>query len=161
VKRYGKYGGKASRIVKRYGYHYSTYFSSIFTISFQNFLLYFPYLFTIQLTFLPYLPYHFTIFFCIFQIFSLFNLLLKMRKKIVKWYGKYRRKVSWIVKWYGKYVRKVSWIVKRFGKYEMWNDILGFLPYFPYLFTLQLIFLLCFPNIITIQLSFLPYFTYL
>ena len=30
----------------------------------------------------------------------------KMRKKIVKWYGNYRRKASWIVKRYEKYVRK-------------------------------------------------------
>jgi hypothetical protein len=34
----------------------------------------FPYLFTIQLTFLPYFSSHFTIFFCIFQIVSLFNM---------------------------------------------------------------------------------------
>jgi rRNA maturation protein Nop10 len=29
------------------------------------------------------------------------------------------------VKWYGKYRRKVSWIVKRFGKYrrKLWNDM--------------------------------------
>jgi hypothetical protein len=33
-------------------YHYSTCLSSIFSISFHNFLLYFPNLFTIQLTFL-------------------------------------------------------------------------------------------------------------
>jgi hypothetical protein len=33
----------------------------------------------------------------------------------VKWYGKYRRKVSSIVKRYGKCGRKVSWIVKRYG----------------------------------------------
>jgi hypothetical protein len=65
----------------------------------------------------------------------------KIQKKIVKWYGKYGRKVSWnvkwyekygrqvgwIVKWYGKYGRKVSWNVKRYGKCrrtdEMWNDM--------------------------------------
>jgi hypothetical protein len=29
----------------------------------------------------------------------------KMQKKIVKWYGKY----GWNVKWYEKYGRKVSW----------------------------------------------------
>jgi hypothetical protein len=55
----------------------------------------------------------------------------KLRKKIVKryekygrkvcwivrwWYGKYGRKVSWSVKWYGKYGIHASWIVKRFGK---------------------------------------------
>jgi hypothetical protein len=29
------------------------------------------------------------------------------------------------VKWYGKYRRKVSWIVKRFRKYrrKLWNDM--------------------------------------
>jgi hypothetical protein len=71
---------------------WKTYFSSIFSISFHNFFLYFPYLFTIRLClssifsksfhyFLPYFPYHFTIFFCIFQIISLFNLSLKIWKK--------------------------------------------------------------------------------
>ena len=65
---------------------------------------------------------------------------------MVKWFGKYGRKVSWIVKrfgnteensekigkiwkiivnWFGKYGRKASRIVKRFGKYrrKLWNDI--------------------------------------
>ena len=55
-------------------FHYLTCLSSIFSISFHNFLLSFayliairlaflpsfPYHFTIQLTFLPYFPYHFT-----------------------------------------------------------------------------------------------------
>jgi hypothetical protein len=36
-------------------------FSSIFSISCHNFLLYFPYLFTIELTFLLYFPYLYTI----------------------------------------------------------------------------------------------------
>jgi hypothetical protein len=36
---------------------------------------------------------------------------MKIWKKIVKWYGKYGRKVSWNVKWYGKYGRK------------LWNDM--------------------------------------
>jgi rRNA maturation protein Nop10 len=31
----------------------------------------------------------------------------KIQKKIVKGYGKYRRKVSWIVKRFGKYRRKL------------------------------------------------------
>ena len=39
--------------------------------------------------------------------------ILKIQKKIVKWYGKY----GWNVKWFGKYGRKVSWKVKRYGKY--------------------------------------------
>jgi hypothetical protein len=49
----------------------------------------------------------------------------KIQKKIVKWYGKYGRKVSWNVKRYGKYRRKVNWIVKRFGKSrrKLWNDL--------------------------------------
>jgi hypothetical protein len=34
-------------------FHYSTYVSSIFSLFFPYFLLYFPNLFTIQLTFLP------------------------------------------------------------------------------------------------------------
>ena len=41
----------------------------------------------------------------------------KILKKIVTWYGKYRRKVGWIVKWYGKYGRKESRIVIRYEKY--------------------------------------------
>jgi hypothetical protein len=41
----------------------------------------------------------------------------KIWKKIVKWYGNYRRKVSWIVKRYGNYGRYVSWNVKWYGKY--------------------------------------------
>ena len=32
--------------------------------------------------------------------------ILKMWKKIVKWYGKYGRKVIWNVNWFGKYRRK-------------------------------------------------------
>jgi hypothetical protein len=50
VKWYGKYGRSPSWIVKRYGFN--LLFFHIF-ISFHNFLLYFPHLFTIQLTFLP------------------------------------------------------------------------------------------------------------
>jgi hypothetical protein len=46
-------------------------------------------------------------------------------KKIVKNYGKYRRKLSWNVKWYEKYRRKISWNVKWYGKYrrKLWNDM--------------------------------------
>jgi hypothetical protein len=52
----------------------------------------------------------------------------KIWKKIVKWYGKYPRKASWIVKRYEKYGRKVGWIVKWYGKYRRkvswkWNDM--------------------------------------
>ena len=41
----------------------------------------------------------------------------KIQKKIVKGYGKYESKASWILKWYGKYGKKVGWIVKWYGKY--------------------------------------------
>jgi cellulose synthase/poly-beta-1,6-N-acetylglucosamine synthase-like glycosyltransferase len=106
VKRYGKYGRKASWIVK------------------PTFLPHFPYLFTIQLTFLLYFPYYFTIFFCIFHIFSQFSSISSMSfhystyfssvftiwKKNSEKIGKIRKK---IVKRYGKYGRKASWIVKR------------------------------------------------
>jgi hypothetical protein len=34
------------------------------------------------------------------------EMMWKIWKKIVKWYGKYGRKVSWIVKRFGKYRRK-------------------------------------------------------
>ena len=49
----------------------------------------------------------------------------KIWKKIVKWFGKYRRKASWIVKIYGNYGRKVSWNVKWYGNYgrKFWNDM--------------------------------------
>ena len=39
-------------------------------------------------------------------------------KEIVKWYGNYRRKVSWKVKRFGQYRRQVTCIVKRLGKYD-------------------------------------------
>jgi hypothetical protein len=41
-------------------FHCLTCLSSIFSISFHNFLLYFPYLIAIRLAFLPCFPYHFT-----------------------------------------------------------------------------------------------------
>ena len=46
------------------------------------------------------------------------EMIWKIQKKIVKWFGKYGRKISWIVKWFGWYGRNVSWLVKRFGKYR-------------------------------------------
>ena len=55
-------------------FHYSTYFSSIFSLSFHNFLLYFPNHFTIQLIFLPYFLYHFT-----FQLFPCCPYLITIR----------------------------------------------------------------------------------
>ena len=45
------------------------------------------------------------------------EMIWKIQKKILKWYGKYGRKVSWNVKWYVKYGRKASWNVKWYGKY--------------------------------------------
>jgi hypothetical protein len=44
-----------------HNFHILSLFSSIFSISFHNFLLYFPYLFAIQLIFLSYYSYLFTI----------------------------------------------------------------------------------------------------
>jgi hypothetical protein len=55
-------------------YHYSTCLSSIFSISFHNFLLYCPNLLTIRLAFLQYFSYLLTIFFCIFLSFFYFLL---------------------------------------------------------------------------------------
>jgi hypothetical protein len=43
--------------------------------------------------------------------------ILKIKKKVVKRIGKYRKKLSWIDKRQGKYGRKVSWKVKRYVKY--------------------------------------------
>ena len=40
------------------------------------------------------------------------EMIWKIQKKIVKWYGKY----GWNVQWYEQYGAKVSWIVKRYGK---------------------------------------------
>jgi hypothetical protein len=54
-------------------FHYSTHFSSIFFISFHKFLLYFQNLFTIQLTYLSYFPNHFTIQFIFLPYFPMFS----------------------------------------------------------------------------------------
>ena len=125
-------------------FHYSTYLSSIFFISFHNvppycpklitirliFLPYFPYHFTFQLTFLPYFPYHFTIqptfllhfpyhftmFFCIFHIFP--NLIT-------------------IQPTFNSSVFSIS-----FSQFNLlFFHIFTFHPYFPNFFTIQLIFL--------------------
>jgi hypothetical protein len=45
------------------------------------------------------------------------EMIWKIQKEIVKWYGKYGRKVCWILKSYGKCGRKVGWIVKWYGQY--------------------------------------------
>jgi hypothetical protein len=49
----------------------------------------------------------------------------KIRKNIMKWYGKYGRNPSRIVKRFWKYGRKASWIMKWYGKYgrKLWNDM--------------------------------------
>jgi hypothetical protein len=128
-----------------------TYFSSIFSISFHYFLRYFPNLFTIQPTFLRYFPYHFIIFFHIFHIFNLLensSKIWKIWKKIMKWYGKYRRKVSrisekiWKIWKKGKLNSKKIWKKGRKDEKDMKNTYFSsifsisfhyFLPYFPYL----------------------------
>ena len=46
------------------------------------------------------------------------EMIWKIPKKIVKWYGKNGRNSSWNVKRYGQYGRKASWIVKRYEKDE-------------------------------------------
>jgi hypothetical protein len=73
VKKQWKYRRKVSWIVIR----------SIFSISFHNFLLYFPYLITIQLGYLPYFPYHFTI---LFRVFHIFLLMENMEERQVEWW---------------------------------------------------------------------------
>jgi hypothetical protein len=117
-------------------FYFSTCLSSIFSKSFQystDFFPYFLYLFTIQLIFLPYFPNLITI-----QLSFLPYFIWKIRKKIVKRYGKYRRKLWNDVK---NMEEKLV---------EMWNVIHNstyfssiisisfhyFLPYFPYLFTI-------------------------
>jgi hypothetical protein len=60
-------------------------FSSIFSISFHNFLLYFPYHFTIHLAFLPYFPYQFTVQLIFLPYFPNHSeKIWKIQKKIVK-----------------------------------------------------------------------------
>ena len=54
-------------------FDYSTYVSSIFFISFHNFLLYFPNLFTIRLAFLPCFPNYFTIQLMFLPYFPMFS----------------------------------------------------------------------------------------
>jgi hypothetical protein len=98
--------------------------------TFHNFLLYFPFLFTNQLTFLRIFHIFSLLNLGFFHIFSLFSsnteenceMIWKICKKIVKRFGKYGRKVNWIVKW--------------FGKYGNFTIQLIFLPYFPYHFTI-------------------------
>jgi hypothetical protein len=67
----------------------SMYFPTLFTIQLA-FLLYFSYLITIRLAFLPYFPY--------LNTAENSEKNWKIQKKILKRYGKYGRKVSWIVK---------------------------------------------------------------
>ena len=47
--------------------------------------------------------------------------ILKIQKKIVKGYGNYERKISWIVKRFGKYRRKLWNDMENMD--EMWNDM--------------------------------------
>jgi hypothetical protein len=94
VKWYGKYGNFLpifSQFV-----HYSSYLSSIFTISFH----YSTYLSSIFSLSFPYSTYFSFVFSKSFQYSS----------QVEKWKDmkNMEKKVSWIVKWYGKYGRKVS-----------------------------------------------------
>jgi hypothetical protein len=68
------------------------YFPDHFTIQLA-FLPYFSYLVTIPLVFLPYCPYLITIRLAFLPYFSI-SFHWKMRKKIVKRYGKYGREAS-------------------------------------------------------------------
>ena len=45
------------------------------------------------------------------------EIIWKIQKKLVKRYGNYERKISWIVKRFGKYRKYVSWILKRYEKF--------------------------------------------
>jgi hypothetical protein len=45
----------------------------------------------------------------------------KIQKKILKKYGNYERKISWIVKWIGKYRRQLWNDMENMD--EMWNDM--------------------------------------
>jgi hypothetical protein len=103
--------------------------------------------------------FHYSTYFSFIIFISKFG---KYGRKIswrVKRYGKYERKASRIVIKFGKYGRKISWRVKRYGKYGRKASRIvirygqyGFIPYFPYLSTIQLPY--C-SNQFTIQLTFL------
>jgi hypothetical protein len=123
--------------------------------SFHYFLLYFPNLITFQLTFLVHILSLFDLLFCHIKSENIG----KIWKKIVKWFGKYGRKISWIVKWYGKYGRKVSHYSNYFCSIFS-ISFHYFLQSFPYLFNIFFCisksfhyFLLYFPNLITFQLK--------
>jgi hypothetical protein len=47
----------------------------------------------------------------------------KIQKKLVKRYGNYERKISWIVKRFGKYRRKLWNDMENMD--EMWNDMVN------------------------------------
>jgi hypothetical protein len=114
-------------------FHYSTYFSSVVSKSFH----------------------YSTYFSSIISIWKVSWVVKKYGKYgrklswIVKWFRTYGRKESCIVKWYGKDGRNASWIMKRYGNYACLPSIFSksfhyttqLLPYFPYLFTIQLTFL--------------------
>jgi hypothetical protein len=150
----------------------------IFSLSFHYFLLYFPNLFTIQLTFLPYFPNHFTIQLIFLPYFrkDLENteenkenteenceMISKIWKK-----SKLKSKKIWkiqkkVVQWYGKYGKK-SWL-NIFQIISLFSSIFSLsfhnlFLYFPNLFTIRLAFLPYFPYHFTFQLNFLPNFPY-
>jgi hypothetical protein len=92
VKIFGKYGRKLwndmENMEEKLAEYNSTYFSSIFSISFHN-STYFSFAFSISFHYSTYWKYG------------------RKVSWIVKRYGKCRRKVGWILK-YGKYGRKVK-----------------------------------------------------
>jgi hypothetical protein len=142
VKRYGKYGRKDGKDMK----NTEENSGKIWKLKWwQNFVR------NIRLAFLPYFPYLFTIYFCIFQIFSQFNLLffdifhiISLFSSIfsisLNYFRQLKCEMLWkiwkkIMKWYGKYGRKVSRISEKLWK--IWNKS----KYFPNLFTIQPTFL--------------------
>jgi hypothetical protein len=93
-------------------FHYSTYFSSVFSKSF-HYSTYFSSVFSISFHYSTYLSSIFSISFHNATYFSsIFSISFHLGKIWKKKYEKYGRKINWIVKRYGKYGRKVSWIVK-------------------------------------------------
>ena len=52
-----------------------------------------------------------------------YEMIWKIQKKLVKRYGNYERKISWIVKRFGKYRRKLWNDMENMD--EMWNDMVN------------------------------------
>ena len=122
-------------------FHNSTWVSTIFSLSFYYFLLYFPNLFTIQLTFLPYFSYLFTIQLTFLPYFPyLFTI-----------------RLTFLL--YCPYLITIRLAFLPYFPNHFAIQLI-FLPYFPYHFTFQLAFLPYYRYLITIRLTLLPYFPY-